>query len=65
MQVCPRIVLIDDKGVAYVSVSLGIFGAVKKLIQVYGMPTWSEPLPIIVKQKTKGVNTLLTLDVVF
>lgn len=60
---CPRIVIIDANGVGYQAVSLGVYGAMKKIIQVYGAPTWDKPLPLIVKQITKGDRKLLTFDV--
>lgn len=61
---CPRIVIIDDKGVGYQAVSLGVFSAVKKIIQVFGQPTWNEPIKLKVVQITKGDRKLLTFDVV-
>lgn len=61
---CPRIVIIDDKGVAYQAVSIGIYSALKKVIQVYGAPTWSKPVKLAVKQITKGNRKMLTLNVV-
>lgn len=60
---CPRIVVIDDKGVGYQAVSLGVYGAIKKLIQVFGPPTWEKPIPVEIKQITKGENKLLTFDI--
>lgn len=60
----PRTVLIDTKGDSYQCVSTGIFSAVKKLIRVYGMPTWEEGLTVEVKQITRKERQLLTLDVV-
>lgn len=60
---CPRIVLVDDKGVGYQAVSLGLFGAIKKLIGSFGAPTWETPIPVDVKQITKGEKKLLTLEV--
>ena len=65
VQSCPRIVIIDDKGVGYQAVSLGVFSAIKKIIQVFGAPTWETPLPLVVKQITKGEKKLLTFDVDF
>lgn len=62
---CPRIVLIDSDGVGYQAVSLGIFSAVKKAMQVFGAPSWTSPLPIEIKQVTKGDRKLLTFDIVF
>jgi hypothetical protein len=60
---CPRIVIIDDKGVGYQAVSTGVFSALKKLFQVYGVPTWEKPVPLKVVQITKGDRKLLTFDV--
>lgn len=60
---CPRIVIIDDKGVGYQAVSLGIYSALKKVIQVFGVPTWEKPIALEVKQVTKGARKMLTLNV--
>jgi len=61
---CPRIVIIDDKGVGYQAVSIGIFSAIKKVISVFGEPTWNTPIKLKVLQITKGDRKLLTFDVV-
>lgn len=61
---CPRIVIIDEKGVSYQAVSIGIYSALKKAIQVFGAPTWDEPVTLEVKQITKGSKKMLTLNVV-
>lgn len=61
---CPRLVIIDEKGVSYQCVSIGIYSALKKVIQVYGAPTWETPVTLEVKQITKGKNKMLTLNVV-
>lgn len=64
MTVCPRIVLIDENNVGYQCVSIGIFSAIKKLFGVYGEPMhWKAPIPMIVKQITKGERKMLTLNV--
>lgn len=60
---CPRIVIVDDKGVSYQAVSIGIYSALKKLIQVFGAPTWEKTIPLEVKQITKGERKMLTLNV--
>ena len=60
---CPRIVIIDDKGVAYQAVSLGIYSALKKVIQIFGAPTWEKPIALAVKQVTKGTRKMLTLNI--
>lgn len=64
LQDCPRIVMIDDKGVGYQCVSIGMFSALKKVFSVYGMPTYEKPLPVKIVQITKGERKLLTFDVV-
>lgn len=61
---CPRIVLIDKDGVAYQAVSVGVFSALRKLFSVFGEPSaWSQPLPVTVKQVTRGERKMLTFDV--
>lgn len=60
---CPRIVIIDDKGVSYQAVSLGIYSALKKVIQIFGVPTWNKPIALEVKQVTKGTRKMLTLNI--
>lgn len=59
----PRIVLIDKNGEGYQCVSMGIYGALKKLFSIYGAPHWEEPLSLTVKQVTKGEYKILTLAV--
>lgn len=61
---CPRIVVIDKDGVGYQAVSLGVFSAFKKLIAVYGAPTWETPLPLKVIQINRGTRKMLTFNVV-
>lgn len=61
---CPRIVIIDKDGVSYQAVSIGIYSALKKVIQVFGAPTWTDPVVLEVKQITKGNKKMLTLNVV-
>ena len=57
-----RIVLIDTDGVSYQCVSVGIFSALKKLIQLFGAPTWDDGLPVVVKQINKKDRSMLTLE---
>ncbi len=61
---CPRIVIIDDENVSYQCVSIGIYSALKKVIQVYGAPTWKTPVKMEVKQISKGTRKMLTLNVI-
>lgn len=59
----PRVVLIDDKGEAYQAVSAGMFSAIKKAIQIFGQPTWDEPLPMLIKQVSVKRGSMLTAEV--
>ena len=59
-----RVVLFDSKGESYQAVSTGIYNAVKKLMLIYGAPTWEEPIKVEVKQISLGKNQMLTLNVV-
>lgn len=64
-QYAPRIVLIDEKGVSYQCVSLGIFSCLKKLLSIKGNPAdWKNPVSMKVLQITKGEKKLLTLSMV-
>lgn len=63
VKTCPRIVAIDKDGVGYQAVSMGVYGAFRKLIQIYGAPTWEKPIPIKVRQITRGARSMLTFDI--
>lgn len=64
MEVAPRIVLIDADGKAYQAVSAGMLSAIKRAIQIFGAPTWDEPLPMLIKQVSVKNGSMLTCDVV-
>lgn len=63
MMDCPRIVVIDKDKVGYQCVSVGVWSAFKKLISIYGVPTWKEPIKLKVRQIQKGKRSLLTFDI--
>lgn len=54
LQTCPRIVLIDADGVSYGCVSYGVLGSLKKIMAVYGQPTWEDPVVVKPVFITKG-----------
>lgn len=60
----PRVVIIDKDGNSYQAVSYGIFNSLKRIFQVFGVPTWNEPLSVRVKQLSSGKNIVLTLEVI-
>lgn len=61
-----RIVLIDADGNSYGCCSIGMFSALKKLMRVYGMPTWKTPILVQPYQQStrNGNNKIFTLRVV-
>lgn len=64
LQPVPRTILIAEDGTTYVAVSIGIFQAVKRVINLFGEPTWKEPVEMKIKQITKGDRKMLTLELV-
>lgn len=60
---CPRVVLVDKDGIGYQSVSFGIYGSLKKLFQVYGVPTWENPVSVKVIQISREKNKILSLTI--
>lgn len=61
---CPRIVVIDKDKVGYQCVSVGVWSAFKKLITIFGAPSWETPIKLKVRQIQKGRRSLLTFDIV-
>lgn len=58
--IAPRIVLVTDTGESYSCVSVGVYGALKRIFSLFGTPdTWKNPLPIKpVLQATKKGQVL-------
>ena len=46
---------------SYASVSVGIYNSLRKLIQVFGEPTWPDGIAVKVVQHTKGNRKMLSL----
>lgn len=61
---CPRIVIIDEEGVSYTCVSFGIFNSLRKFIELFGAPTWEEPIKVKILSKQKDKKSLLTMEAV-
>jgi hypothetical protein len=65
MEANARVVLIDQNGESYTCVSGGIYSAVKKLVTVFGEPTWEPALPVEVQNiSTKNGRKTMTLKAV-
>lgn len=58
----PRVVLIDDEGVARYGISEGLYRSVSTYIKLLGDPdTWPEPLKVIVKREGTGTRQYFTM----
>lgn len=65
VKILPRTILISPDGSAYTATSVGIFNGIKNLVSIFGLPeTWEQPIKIMVKQKSIGLNNILTFDLV-
>lgn len=60
----PRTVIFDEKGQSYVASSYGIYNSITKIVQLFGLPTWENPIPVKIKQVTKDKHKMLTLDLI-
>lgn len=62
---CPRVILIDPNDTSFVAVSTGIYGDVKRLLQIFGEPsTWEKPIHLKVKQVQIKKGSMLKLQLV-
>lgn len=60
-----RTILFDVNGQTYATGSYGIFNIIKKLIAIYGMPTWEEGIKVKVAKRPLGNGkSTLTLTLV-
>ena len=66
VQNAPHITLIDSKGNGYACTSVGVFNALRNIVQAFGMPdTWDHPRKFRVKQVNKSAEiSFLTLQAV-
>ena len=60
-----RTILFDVNGQTYATGSYGIFNIIRKLMTIYGMPTWEEGIKVKVAKRPIGNGkTTLTLTLV-
>lgn len=59
-----RTILIDTNGISYGCSSTGVYNALRNLIAIFGTPTWADGLPVRVGQISKGVNRIITLEII-
>lgn len=60
----PRTILIDSDGHTYSATSYGIYNALRRLVAIFGAPTWENGVTVRVKQISRGANRIFTLEVV-
>lgn len=62
----PHITLIDAEGKGYACTSVGVFNALRNIVQAFGMPdTWEHPRKFRIKQVNKSADvSYLTLQAV-
>lgn len=62
----PRVVLIDQRGKGYQAVSVGIYNAIKRLLQLFGMPeTWKAPKKVKIRNiSLQGGMHTMSFDLV-
>lgn len=63
-EACPRIVIIDEDGMSYTCVSFGIFNSLRKFIELFGAPTWEDPIKVKILSKQKDKKSLLTMEAI-
>ena len=55
----------DDKGNTYNTASFGIYNSLKRIFQIFDVPsTWDSPLKVKIKQIKKDENSILNLEIV-
>ena len=60
-----RVVVIDENGESYTCVSSCIYSAIKKLVAVFGEPTWEPALPVEIQNlSTKKGRKTMTLKAI-
>lgn len=60
----PRTIIIDDKGVTYSSVSMGVLGSLQKIFALFGQPTYNQPLKIQARRVKTRKYTTINLKVI-
>lgn len=62
----PHITLIDSDGKGYACTSVGVFNALRNIVQAFGLPdTWDHPRKFRIKQVNKSADvSYLTLQAV-
>lgn len=63
---CPRIVLISPTGESYQAVSMGVYGSLKKILQLFGDPsTWEFSLRCVARRvKTRRGYYTTTIEII-
>lgn len=63
-EVAPRMIIIDVNGKTYSTVSHGMLGAIQRIKNLFGKPTWEDGIGVVVLQKPTKNGSMLTLELV-
>lgn len=47
----PNMIIIDQDGLTYQSSSRGIYSSLKRICNIFGAPTWKDPIPMTFKSE--------------
>lgn len=65
MSILPRIVVFDDDGKSYVTISKGIYNSLRSICSICGLPeNWKSSIKVKVLQRNIKEYKMLSLDVV-
>ena len=59
-----RVILFDENKVSYETCSTGVYNALKRIVSVYGFPTWEVPIEMEIKQVQRKERKIMTIKIV-
>lgn len=59
-----RVILFDENKVSYETCSTGVYNALKRIVSVYGFPTWEVPIEMEIKQIQRKERKIMTIKIV-
>lgn len=59
-----RVILFDENKASYETCSTGVYNALKRIVSVYGFPTWNEPIEMEIKQVQRKERKIMTIKIV-
>lgn len=59
-----RVILFDENKTSYETCSTGVYNALKRIVSVYGFPTWEVPIEMEIKQIQRKERKIMTIKIV-